>query len=73
MTELLPNYERFPYNICYGCGMPTRNAYSSGHLVPSPLGYVLVIEADLFPEPDVIFPDYALRTSLGTFLILRSK
>ena len=26
---------------------------------------------DLFPELSVIFPDYALRTSLGTFSILR--
>ena len=24
---------RFPWNICNGCGMPTEDAYSSGHLV----------------------------------------
>ena len=33
--DLLPNFEWFPYNICDGCGMPTGDAYSSGHLVPS--------------------------------------
>ena len=36
---LIPNlfidYEWFPWSICNGCGMPARNAYSSGHLVPS--------------------------------------
>ena len=26
---------RFPWGICNGCGMPTGDAYSSGHLVPS--------------------------------------
>ena len=26
---------RFPYGICNGCGMPTGDAYSSGHLVLS--------------------------------------
>ena len=31
--DVLPNYARFPWNICSGCGMLTENAYSSGHLV----------------------------------------
>ena len=31
------DYEWFPWSICNGCGMPARNAYPSGHLVPSPL------------------------------------
>ena len=31
ITEL----ERFPQNICNGCGMPARDADSSGKLVPS--------------------------------------
>ena len=35
------------------------------------LAYVLLIETNPFPELVVIFPDYALRTWLGTFLILR--
>ena len=34
-VDLLPNFEWFPYNICNGCDMPTGDAYSSGHLVPS--------------------------------------
>ena len=34
----LPNYERFPKNICNGCGMQTEDAYSSGHLVLSHFG-----------------------------------
>ena len=33
--DLLPTFEWFPLNICDGCGMPTGDAYSSGHLVPS--------------------------------------
>ena len=33
--DLLPNFEWFPWSICDGCGMPTGDAYSSGHLVPS--------------------------------------
>ena len=54
--------------------MPTGDANSSGHLVPSNLGlaYVLHIETNPFPELVVIFPDYAIRPSLGTFSILHS-
>ena len=67
ITELdyLPNYERFPWNICNGCSMPTGDTYSSEHLVPSDLGlaYVLLVETNPFPEL-VIFPDYTLRTIL---------
>ena len=29
---------RFPWGICNGCGMPTGDAYSSGHLVLSHFG-----------------------------------
>ena len=56
----------------YGSGTPTGDAFYSGHLVPSHLGlaYVLIVETNPFPELVVIFPDYALRTSLGTFSIL---
>ena len=45
ITEL-----RFPWGICNGCGMPTGDAYSSGHLVPSLLGlaYVLLVETNPF-------------------------
>ena len=30
--DFLPYCERFPWNICNGYGMPTEDAYSSGHL-----------------------------------------
>ena len=36
--DVLPNCARFPWNICNGCGMPTEDAYSSGHLVLSHFG-----------------------------------
>ena len=36
--DFLPNCARFPWNICNGCGMPTEDAYSSGHLVLSHFG-----------------------------------
>ena len=36
--DFLPNCERFPYNICNRCGMPTEDAYYSGHLVLSHFG-----------------------------------
>ena len=70
--DLLPNYERFSKIVCDGCGMPTRDAYSFGHPVPSHLGlaYVLLVETNPIPKLIVIFPDYALRISLGTFTIL---
>ena len=49
-------------------------AYSSGHLVPSNLvlACVLLLETNLLSELVVIFPDYAIRTSLGTFSSLLS-
>ena len=36
--DFLPNCARFPLNICNGCGMPTEDAYHSGHLVLSHFG-----------------------------------
>ena len=36
--DFLPNCERFPWNICNGCSMPTEDTYSSGHLVLSHFG-----------------------------------
>ena len=36
--DYLPNCAMFPWNICYGCGMQTEDAYSSGHLVRSHFG-----------------------------------
>ena len=31
--DFWPNFEKFPWNICNGCGIATEDAYSSGHLV----------------------------------------
>ena len=36
--DILPYCERFPLYICNGCGIPTEEAYSSRHLVPSHFG-----------------------------------
>ena len=36
--DFLPNCVRFPQSICNGCGMPTKDAYSSVHLVLSNFG-----------------------------------
>ena len=41
--------------------------------VPLGLAYVLLVENNPFSELVVIFPDYALRISLGTFSILLLK
>ena len=37
---------RFPLGICNGCGMPTRDAYSSGHMVLSNFGTCLCSNAE---------------------------
>ena len=68
---ILPNYERSPCNNSDWRGMPTGDAHSSGHLVPSYLGfaYVLFVETNRFQELVVDYPDYAHRRSLGTYSI----
>ena len=76
VMRLLPLFMiGFHRTFCDGCFMPTGDAYLSGHLVLSHFGlayiYVLLVQTNLFPE-FVIFPDYAIRTSLGTFSILPS-
>ena len=38
------DYEWFPWSICNGCGMPAGNAYPSGHLVPSPILDLLMLQ-----------------------------
>ena len=35
--------ERFPWNICHGCSMPTDDFFSSGHIVLSHLGLLYVL------------------------------
>ena len=65
--RLLTEYDitdyRFPWSICNGCGMPTGDAYSSGHLVLALLGlaFVLLVETsdilyrlDITPVCDII-------------------
>ena len=55
--DFLPNCEWFPWNICNGCGMPTEDAYSSGHLVLSfsGLAFVLLVEtSDALYRWDII-------------------
>ena len=66
---------RFQSNICDGRGMPTGDAYSSGHMVPSHFGlaYVLLVETNPFPGLVVIFPDYAFRSFLDTISIPWNK
>ena len=68
--DLLPNFERFPQNICDGCGMPTGEVYSSGHMVPFGLAYVFLVETNPFSKLVIISTDCALRISLGTFASL---
>ena len=47
---------RFPWNICNGCGMPTGDAYSSGHLVPSLWDlHVLLVETNPFPNLSLFY------------------
>ena len=51
--------------------MPTGDAYSSGHLVPSLWDlHMFYFYRPILYELVVIIPDYALRISLGTFSIL---
>ena len=67
--DFLPNCARFPQNICNGCGMPTEDAYSSGHLVLSHFGTCMCsnVETNLswtcllsgllnFEQPSVLLP-----------------
>ena len=66
------DYEWFPWSICNGCGMPARNAYPSGHLVPSPilgLANAPIVETK-FLELAMSLLDFSPRIPLGTFSIL---
>ena len=68
------DYEWFPWSICNGCGMPTGNAYPSGHLVPSPilgLANAPIVETK-FLELAMSLLDFSPRIPLGTFSILLS-
>ena len=56
--DFLPNCERFPWIICNGCGMPTEDAYSSGHLVLSYFGLASVLMLRPISHELVLFPDF---------------
>ena len=76
-TWPLLNSERFSWSVCNKCDMPARNAYHSGHLVPSFswLAYALFVET-FFPslscfsrlflvgQPSVLYRFCFNRTSL---------
>ena len=63
--DFLSNCARFPWNICNGCGMPTEEAYSSGHLVLSHWGFanaLLLRQLTLnltLNQYMTLFPDWA--------------
>ena len=67
---LLPSCERFPLNICNGCGMTTEDAYSSGHLVLSHFGTLglasVLMLRPISPEL-VLFPDFWVSNIPGYF------
>ena len=48
--DFLPNCERFQQNICNGRGMPTEDAYSSGHLVLSHFGTYKCSNVEISPN-----------------------
>ena len=51
---------------CWQGTLTPRDTWARSHFG---LAYILLVETNPFPE-FVIFPDYSLRTSLGTFSIL---
>ena len=72
LTEFDITDYRFPWGICNGCGMPTGDAYPSGHLVPSPilgLANAPIVETK-FLEFAMSLLDFSPRIPLGTFSIL---
>ena len=73
--DLLPHVERFPYNICDGCGMPKGDAYPSGLLVPSlwDLHMFYLLRPSLFPNLSLFFRTVLIGypSVLSRFCILR--
>ena len=49
-TWPLRNYKRFSWSICHGCGIPVRDAYPSGHMVPSLFGTFMYPYYYVFPN-----------------------
>ena len=64
--DFLPNYARFPWNICNGCGMQTEDAHSSGHLVVSNIGTCMRSNVDTN-----LSWTFEFRTWLGTSVFLK--
>ena len=60
------------YKFCDACGMQSGSAYHSEHLVPSPLGYLLILQLlrPVFPYLPCLFFDFSPCILLGTFSIL---
>ena len=68
---IFTDYEWFPWRICNGCGMPAGTAYTSGHLVPSPIvGLACAPIVDQIPRTCMSLLDFSPRIPLGTFPIL---
>ena len=85
LTEFDITDYRFPWGICNGCGMPTGDAYSSGHLVLSHFGTCMCsnVETNLswtclvsgllnFEHPSVLLFCFSLHISIVSNLILRT-
>ena len=67
----IPNYDRFPWSICTGCGIPARNAYHSGHPVPFPFwDLCIVLKLRPFFQICQDFWNFSLRIPLGAVSIL---
>ena len=60
--DLISEFDFWPNcvkkNICNGCGMPTEDAYSSGHLILSPFGRACVLMSRPISPELVLFPDF---------------
>ena len=77
-TELdIHRIEKFPWNICNGCGMPAGSAYPSGHLIPSPIlglasPYAPIVEIRFLELAMSLF-DFSSWIPFGTFSILHGS
>ena len=62
-VDLLPNSERFSWNICKGCDMPREDANYSGHLV------CLTWDLYMFRRREQSLWDFEFRKSLSTSIL----
>ena len=71
--DVLPICARFPWNICNGCGMPTEDAYFSGHLVLSNFGICMCSNVETNRSWTCLVSGFfEFRTSIGTSLLLHT-